>query len=128
MDVIARVNPREQTMDDAGTRTARTRGALRRYQVMAIVTGVFLLLLTLGMIVKYALGVTNTAVVQVTGVIAMTHGFIYMAYLVTCADLWTRARWGWGRLGVLILGGVVPGLSFVVERRITREFAAAVAP
>ena len=115
-------------MDDAGMGTAKTKGALRRYQVMAIVTGVFLLLVTAGMILKYVLQVTNEGVLEVTSVIAMTHGFIYMAYLVTCADLWTRARWGWGRLGVLILGGVVPGLSFVVERRITREFAAAVAP
>ncbi len=88
MDVIVRVNPREQIMDDAGAGMPRTHGALCRYQVMAV--GTFLL-------------------------------------LVTCADLRTRARWGWGRLATLVLDGVIPGLSFVVERRITREFAAAVA-
>jgi integral membrane protein len=114
-------------MDDAAARTAKTRGALRRYQVMAIVTGVFLLLVTTGVIVKYVFGVKNAAIIDVSSIIAMTHGFIYMVYLVTCGDLWTRARWGWGRLATLILGGVVPGLSFVVERRVTREFSAAVA-
>ncbi len=103
------------------TDDTRMRGALRRYQVMAIVTGTFLLLVTLGMIVKYGFGVTNATVVSVTGVIAMTHGFIYMVYLVTCGDLWTRARWGWLRLGALVLGGVIPGLSFYLERRITRD-------
>ncbi len=65
------------------------------------------------MIVKYVIGVTNETVVTGSPVIAMTHGFIYMVYLVTCGDLWTRARWGWRRLGALVLGGVVPGLSFV---------------
>jgi integral membrane protein len=114
-------------MDDAAAGQDKLHGALRRYQVMAIVTGIFLLLVTAGVIVKYALGVQNSAILSVTSVIAMTHGFIYMVYLVTCGDLWTRARWRWGRLATLVLGGVVPGLSFVVERRVTREFSAAVA-
>ncbi len=113
-------------MDSAADIDTRTRGALLRYQVMAIVTGVFLLLVTTGVIVKYVIGVTDPGFVTVSTVIATTHGFIYMVYLVTCADLWTRARWGWGRLATLVLGGVVPGLSFVVERRVTREFANAV--
>jgi integral membrane protein len=106
----------------------KMRGALRRYQVMAIVTGTFLLLVTLGMIVKYVIGVTNETVVTVTGIIAMSHGFIYMVYLVTCGDLWTRARWGWRRLGALVLGGVVPGLSFYLERRITRDVLGSESP
>lgn len=114
-------------MDDAAASTAKTRGSLRRYRVMAIVTGVFLLLVTMGVVVKYVFGVKNATVLEVSSVIAMTHGFIYMVYLVTCGDLWTRARWGWGRLATLILGGVVPGLSFIAERRVTREFSAAVA-
>jgi integral membrane protein len=114
-------------MDDTTAGTAKIRGALRRYQVMAMVTGTFLLLVTAGVVVKYVFGVKNATVVEVSSVIAMAHGFIYMVYLVTCGDLWTRARWGWGRLATLILGGVVPALSFVVERRVTREFAATVA-
>lgn len=96
-------------------------GALRRYQLMAIVTGVFLLLVTLGVILKYVVRVDNDAVVSASTAIATTHGFIYIVYLLACADLWTRLRWGWGRLAALILGGVVPGLSFVIERRVTRE-------
>ncbi len=107
------------------TDTTKHRGALRRYQVMAIVTGSFLLLLTAATIIKYAGGVTNTTALAVISGIGITHGFIYMVYLVTCGDLWTRLKWPWRRLATLVLGGVVPGLSFVVERRVTRELRAA---
>lgn len=110
--------------EKASTATLRS---LRRYQVMAIVTGTFLLLVTIGMIVKYGFGVTNPTVKSVTGVIAMTHGFIYLVYLVSSADLWSRARWSLVRLVVLILGGVVPGLSFWLERRVTRDLAGSTA-
>lgn len=113
-------------MNDAAVLAAKTRGALRRYQVMAIVTGVFLLILTVAVVIKYTLWSGSAQADSVVAVIGPIHGFIYMAYLITCGDLWTRARWGWGRLATLILGGVVPALSFVVERRVTREFSATV--
>ena len=113
-------------MNDAAVLSAKTRGALRRYQVMAIVTGVFLLILTVAVVIKYTLWSGSARADSVVAIIGPIHGFIYMAYLITCGDLWTRARWGWGRLATLILGGVVPALSFVVERRVTREFSATV--
>lgn len=97
------------------------RGALRFYQVMAIVTGVFLLLVTLGVILKYLVHVTNATVLDASTIIATTHGFVYMVYLVACGRLWSRARWGWLRLLALAAGGVVPGLSFFLEARVTRE-------
>ncbi len=96
--------------------------ALARYRVMAIVTGVFLLILTVEVVLKYVLGVD---VGEVGRLIAIVHGWIYVAYLVTVFDLWSKLRWGFGRFVALVLAGVVPVLSFVVERRIVREVRAA---
>jgi len=45
-------------------------------------------------------------------------------YLVTVFDLWSRMRWGFGRIVVMIAAGVVPVLSFVVERKAGRWVSA----
>ena len=95
--------------------------ALTRYRVMAWVTGGFLLLLTVEMVLKYVLRVD---VGSVGTAIAVIHGWIYVVYLVTVFDLWSKLRWRFGRFVALVLAGVVPVLSFVVERRIVREVRA----
>lgn len=97
---------------------ARLAGSLLRYRVLAWVTGVFLLLLTVEIVVKY--GLLSGEPFLGTW-IAIIHGWIYVVYLVTVLDLWAKLRWGLGRLVVLVLAGVVPGLSFVAERRVTRD-------
>ena len=102
----------------------RLAASLTRYRVMAWVTGVFLLLLTLEMVMKY--GFAGGEPVLGTW-IAIVHGWIYVVYLVTVLDLWSKLRWGAGRLAVLVLAGVVPGLSFVAERRVTRDARARIA-
>lgn len=103
---------------------ARIPGALSRYRVMAVITGSFLLAVTLGMILKYVVGIDNPTFVDVTGWIAIVHGWIYMVYLVTTMHLWLLKHWGLGRLVVMALGGVIPLLSFFLERRIADEIAA----
>jgi integral membrane protein len=102
----------------------RLAASLTRYRVMAWVTGAFLLLLTLEMVMKY--GFSGGEPVLGTW-IAIVHGWIYVVYLVTVLDLWSKLRWGAGRLVVLVLAGVVPGLSFVAERRVTRDARARIA-
>jgi integral membrane protein len=92
--------------------------ALARYRVMAWVTGGFLLLLTLEMAVKYG---ARGGEPWLGTWVAITHGWIYVVYLVTVVDLWSKFRWGAGRLLTLVLAGVVPGLSFVEEHRVTRD-------
>ena len=95
-----------------------------RYRVMAWVTGAFLLLLTLEMVMKYVFAGGE----PVLGTwIAIVHGWIYVVYLVTVLDLWSTSRSGAGRLVVLVLAGVVPVLSFVAERRVTRDARARIA-
>lgn len=94
------------------------RPALARYRVMAYVTGGFLLLLCVEMILKY--GFNNNEPV-LGDWIAIVHGWIYVLYLMTVIDLWSTLRWPLGRLIQLVLAGVVPVVSFVAERKVTHE-------
>jgi integral membrane protein len=106
-------------------RATAARAAFARYRVMAFVTGAWLLLLCLELVLKY---VGHVGGVDASGQplpvigrwVAFAHGWIYVVYLVTVVDLWSRMRWGLGRVGVMVVAGVVPVLSFVVERRAAR--------
>jgi integral membrane protein len=118
----------------------RIRGALRFYQVAAVITGVLLLLLCAEMIMKYAFGLelelggahgflafvpgdTVTAVNLSTGIL-IVHGWFYVVYLFSDFRLWSLMRWPFMRFIVIALGGVVPFLSFILEARIGREVGA----
>jgi integral membrane protein len=94
--------------------------AVTRYRVLANVVGVFLLLLCVGMIVKYG-PPEQEAIVALVGPV---HGFLYMVYLVLSFDLYRRARWPLSRMVTMVAAGLVPFLAFVVERRIVRELRA----
>jgi integral membrane protein len=95
----------------------KARAALQRYRVMAWVTGVMLLVLVVEMLLKYVVGAPDSVIRWVEWV-PYAHGWIYVIYLVTVLDLWSKMRWGFGRLAQMVLGGVVPVMSFVVERRV----------
>jgi integral membrane protein len=90
---------------------------LRRYQVMADVVGVGLLLLVLvGMPLQF--GAHQPVVVSIIGPI---HGLAYIVYLAAVFDLSRRERLSVGRIAAMIGAGLVPFLAFYVERRITRS-------
>lgn len=99
-------------------------GALLRYRIMAYVVGVVLATLVLvAMPLKYAAGLAQGPIA-----VAWTmHGWLFIVYIVTVLDLALRQRWGPGKTVVTVLGGVVPFLSFVMERRVTRETRATLA-
>jgi integral membrane protein len=101
-------------------------GALKRYRVMAYVTGVMLLVLVVEMAMKYVFKVDDDVMRYVTW-IPYAHGWIYVVYLVTVVDLWSKMRWTVGRLVVMVLGGVVPVMSFLVEKRVHADAEARVA-
>lgn len=103
---------------------SRTHGALTRYRVMAIITGVLLLIVTVDVFLKYVIGVDNPTFLELTSVIAIVHGWVYVIYAATCWLLWSRMKWPLGRLVSMVAGGVVPVMSFVVERKVTREVQA----
>ncbi|HEY0217893.1 MAG TPA: DUF3817 domain-containing protein [Cellulomonas sp.] len=102
---------------------------LQRYRVMAWVTGTMLLVLCLEMVLKYvfhANGVDaegHPAAVLGTWV-AIAHGWIYVIYLATVVQLWSAMRWSLGRLAAMALAGVVPVMSFVLERRVHAQAVA----
>lgn len=117
--------PPTRSSIDAG----RARAAFARYRVMAFVTGGMLLLLSLEMVLKYVVAAggvdaDGSPAPVIGNWIAFAHGWIYVVYLVTVFDLWSRMRWGARRIAVLVAAGVVPVLSFVVEPRAGRWVAA----
>ena len=105
---------------DLSTRVAKARGALARYRVLAMITGVFLLILCVEMVLKYIVRLDDDVMKYVTW-IPYAHGWIYVVYLVTVIDLWSKMRWKFKRLTAMVLAGVVPVMSFVVERKVHAE-------
>jgi integral membrane protein len=107
-----------------GARTSawapKARAALGRYRVMAWITGVMLLVLTVEMVLKYVVGVGDD-VLRWIGWVPFAHGWIYVVYLAAVMDLWSKMRWSLGRLAAMVLAGVVPVMSFVLERRVHAE-------
>lgn len=129
-----------------GGTVAQIRAALAFYRVLAYLTGGMLLLLTAEVILRYAFnlvllaGGTNTVTGQphgfgfvevgadnslaVTGsfnisiAVLIVHGWMYVVYLIADFRLWSLMRWNFSKFILIALGGVVPFLSFFVERRV----------
>jgi integral membrane protein len=101
------------------------KSVLTRYRVMAYVTGVLLVLLTLGVIAKYLLDINGA--VDFTRVVAIAHGWLYVVYLVFAFDLGSKAKWPVGKQLWVLLAGTIPTAAFFVERKISRELESKVA-
>lgn len=93
--------------------------AFRRYQVMAWLVGSFLSVMTLALIAKYVFG--RVAPFYEMG--WQVHGFLYMGYLLATADLGVKARWSVTKMMTTAIYGTIPGMSFVAEHRLRRDFA-----
>lgn len=90
--------------------------------MLAYITGLFLLFLCLEMILKYL--VFPPMDIEAPGwfsVVAIVHGWIFLVYCGTCLDLGVKARWAPVKWVTTILAGVIPVLSFVLERRRRNE-------
>ncbi|MET8974244.1 DUF3817 domain-containing protein [Streptomyces sp. NPDC004539] len=95
------------------------KSVLTRYRVMAYVTAVLLVLLTIGVIGKRVLDLDGFG--SFVTVVGVAHGWLYILYLVFAFDLGTKAKFPLPRLAWVLLAGTVPTAAFFVERRITRE-------
>ncbi|MCW2714769.1 MAG: hypothetical protein JWN88_1816 [Frankiales bacterium] len=96
-------------------------GALRRFSVLALLVGIGLLVLVfVAMPLRY-LGDRP----GFSHAFSPVHGFVFMGYLVTVADLARRVGWSVRRTVLVMLAGTVPFLSFVVERRVAADVRAA---
>lgn len=88
--------------------------ALRRYQIAAYLVGVML-------IVACGFSISEYGFDKGEGRYAwVIHGWFYVVYLALAFDLFRRASWPLSRLVEMLVAGWLPGLTFVVERRITR--------
>jgi integral membrane protein len=91
-------------------------GALTRFRVIAYVVGVFLLVLTAGVVVRYGFGDPT-----LSKTVSPVHGFLYLVYLLATFDLGRRADWPLKRMLLVMLAGTVPLMSFYAERVVTRR-------
>jgi integral membrane protein len=83
---------------------------------MAYVVGVALVLLVVvGVPLKYLADQP-----QVVATVGPLHGFLYIVYLVAAFDVGRRSNWPLTRLGLVMLAGTIPFLSFYAERQVTR--------
>ena len=133
--------PGRESRRFAGTQQ-QIRSATRFYVVCAWITGIMLLLLVAEMVLKYGMHVelyaggttldgdanglglhptdSVTGGVNLSLFILIAHGWMYVVYLLASFRLWSLMRWEPLRLLAMAGGGVVPFLSFVVEKRMTR--------
>ncbi|MGW0732800.1 DUF3817 domain-containing protein [Streptomyces sp. NPDC002851] len=95
------------------------RSVLTRYRVMAYVTGVLLVLLTLGVIAKYLLSMDGAA--DFTRIVGIAHGWLYVLYLIFAFDLGSKAKMPVGRQLWVLVAGTIPTAAFIVERKLSRE-------
>ncbi|MER8011168.1 DUF3817 domain-containing protein [Streptomyces sp. NPDC094149] len=101
------------------------KSVLTRYRVMAYVTGVLLVLLTLGVIAKYGLHLDGAD--KFTTFVGIAHGWLYVLYLVFAFDLGSKAKWPVGKQLWVLLAGTIPTAAFFVERKVTHELESKVA-
>ena len=92
--------------------------ALQRYRIASYIVGTLLLLLCGEIYANHVLDNKSF------GWIAIVHGWFYMIYLVIAFNLYRRERWPLGWALAVVAAGLVPGMVFFVERRITRRAAA----
>jgi integral membrane protein len=95
---------------------------------MATVIGVFLIvLICIGVPLKHLLDEGTSLQsfgADITEVVGIMHGFLYMIFLVLAADLARRARFPlWFAVVTLVLG-TIPFLSFLGEHNATKRVRA----
>jgi integral membrane protein len=86
---------------------------------MAYVTGTVLLIACF-----VALPLTHVFHHPAFGRVVWTmHGWLYLLYLMAAVHLAMGRRWPLPRLVLVLLAGTIPFLSFVMERRLSRELS-----
>jgi integral membrane protein len=104
-----------------GSGSGREETLMRRnvaaYRVMAYVTGVMLIILCTVAVLQ--LVINDDGLVHAVG---LTHGLLYVVYLLVSYPLTRRLRLGNGPTVMVLLAGTVPVMTFVVERRVSHRY------
>ena len=91
--------------------------ALRNYRITAWITGIGLLVLVfVAMPLKYFFDTPGPV-----AIVGVTHGFLYMLYIVATLLLAERVRAKPLEALVVLLAGTVPIASFLAERAVTHR-------
>ncbi|EPR76509.1 Membrane protein [Leifsonia rubra CMS 76R] len=114
----------------------RIRRTVTFYKVSSVITGSFLLVLCLMMFFRYGLGgdielngpdgflgLQNKDLItgiNVSTIILIVHGWLYVFYVAADFVLWRLTRFSFLRFLYIALGGIIPLLSFFLERQVPR--------
>lgn len=91
--------------------------ALRNYRISAWITGIGLVVLVfVAMPLKYFFDTPGPV-----AIVGVTHGFLYMIYIVATLLLAERVRAKPLEALIVLLAGTIPIASFVAERAVTRR-------
>jgi integral membrane protein len=94
------------------------RAAVLRYRVMALITGVLIIVVCfVGIPLQIAAHQTF-----IVNQVATVHGYLYLVYIVMAWMLASRLKLAKGPMLVLLLAGTIPVMTFIVERWMTRRY------
>jgi integral membrane protein len=88
---------------------------LLAYRIAAYATGVMLLVLTASVVLHYGFGDQRLRWSE------PVHGFLYLGYFFITLLLGASLRWKPRRMVLVLAAGMIPLMSFVAERSVTRE-------
>jgi integral membrane protein len=92
---------------------------------MAYVTGTLLVLLFFVAVPLKLFAGSGT----MSTLVGLPHGVVcYPLYLLTTFDLYRRVRWPLSKVALIVLAGVIPFLTFYVERKVVAELRARTEP
>jgi integral membrane protein len=97
--------------------------ALGRYRLAAYVVGVMLIFVYLFAHVGHSSIVGYSTSTKVEKVIGPLHGLLYIAYLFTVLQLWTKARLRASMVALMVTAGWLPFTAFIAERWVARTVA-----
>jgi hypothetical protein len=118
--------------------------ALKFYRISSKVTGIFLILVGVEMLLKYAFGLLiwsggsagvlglvpdsvdgtglPTSGVDISKLLLQVHGILYMVYLFADFRIWRLASMKFQDFLMIAMGGVVPLSAFFIERVYDAKF------
>jgi integral membrane protein len=84
---------------------------------MAYIVGIGLIILVfIGVPLQYGAGEP-----QVASIVGPIHGFLYIVYLATGADLARRGKWTLKQVLGIVAAGFLPFLAFIMEHYVTKR-------
>jgi len=89
------------------------------YRILAIAVGIFLL----AACIDYVLHWADDGIADLWW-LWMLHGYVYMAYLVVAVPFTRRAGWSLSYVLAIIVAGLIPGLMFYVEHKVSKRYIA----